>query len=69
MDEALALVDANVEGPFLLGEEMSVADVYLAMLLAWHRGDVKVPRLSRIVAGVREHRVVGPIWRRHYGER
>ena len=69
MGEALALVDAHVEGPFLLGEEMTVTDVYLAMLLAWYRGDVDVPRLSRIAAAVRDHRVVGPIWRRHYGER
>ena len=69
MDEALALLDANIVGPFLLGEEMTVADVYFAMLMAWHRGDVNVSRLSRIVAAVREHRIVGPIWRRHYGER
>ena len=69
MDEALALVEAHVEGPFLLGEEMTVADVYLAMLLAWYRGDNEVPRLSRIGAAVREHRVVGPIWRRHFGDR
>ena len=69
MDEALTLVDAHVDLPFLLGEEMSVADVDLAMLMARHRGDIKVPRLSRIVAAVRDHAVVGPIWRRHYGNR
>ena len=27
MGEALALIDAHVEGPFLLGEEMTVADI------------------------------------------
>ena len=69
MDEALALVDAHVEGPFLLGEEMTVADIYLAMFFAWYRGDIDVPRVARIVAATRDHRVVGPIWRRHFGQR
>lgn len=69
MGEALALIDAHVEGPFLLGEEITVADVYIAMFLVWYRGDVELPRLARIGDAVRRHPVVGPIWRRHYGDR
>ena len=69
MGEALAVIEAHVEGPFLLGEEMTIADVYLAMFLVWNRGDVEVPRLARIGEAVRDHPVVGPIWRRHFGER
>ena len=69
MGEALALIDAHVAGPFLLGGEMTVADVYLAMFLVWYRGDAELPRLARIRDAVRRHPVVGPIWRRHYGDR
>ena len=69
MGEALSLIDAHVEEPFLLGGEMTVADIYLAMFLVWYRGDVEPPRLARIRDAVRCHPVVGPIWRRHYGER
>ena len=69
MREALALIDTHVEGPFLLGEEMTVADIYIAMFFVWHRGDIEVPRLARIAEAVRDHPVVGPIWRRHFGER
>lgn len=69
MGEALALVDAHAAGPFLLGGEMTVADVYLAMFLVWYRGDAELPRLARIREAVRRHPVVGPIWRRHYGDR
>ena len=69
MGEALALIDAHVEEPFLLGEEMTVADIYLAMFLVWYRGDTEPPRLARIRDAVRRHPVVGPIWRRHYGDR
>ena len=69
MGEALSIIDAHVEGPFLLGEEMTVADVYIAMFLVWNRGDVEAPRLARIAEAVRGHPVVGPIWRRHFGQR
>ena len=69
MGEALALIDAHVEGTFLLGEEMCVADIYIAMFLVWYRGDIEAPRLTRIADAVRAHPVVGPIWRRHFGTR
>ena len=69
MGEALALIDAHVEGPFLLGEEMTVADIYIAMFFIWHRGGIEAPRLARIAYAVRGHPVVGRIWRRHFGER
>ena len=69
MGEGLALIDAHVEGPFLLGAEMTLADIYIAMLFAWHRGGIEALRLARIAEAVRRHPVVGPIWRRHFGER
>ena len=69
MGEALVLIDAHVEKPFLLGEAMTVADIYIAMFFIWHRGGVEAPRLARIAEAVRGHPVVGPIWRRHFGER
>ena len=69
MREALALIDAHVEGPFLLGEEMTVADIYIAMFFIWHSGGIEAPRLARIAYAVRGHPVVGRIWRRHFGER
>jgi len=69
MGEALALIDAHVEGPFLLGGRMTVADIYIAMFLAWYRGAVAAPRLARIADEVRSHSVTGPIWRRHFGAR
>ncbi len=69
MCEAIALIDANVAGTFLLGEEMTVADIYIAMFLAWWPGDVEAPRVARIAEEVRCHPVVGPIWRRHFGGR
>ena len=66
MGEALAVIEAHVEGPFLLGVEMTVADIYIAMLFMWHPGGVEAPHLVRIAQAVGGHPVVGPIWRRHF---
>lgn len=70
MGEGLAVVEQAVgAGPFLLGEAMSLADVYVAMLFIWFRGDIDAPKLVRLTDGVRQHPIVNPIWRRHFGDR
>ena len=70
MGEALGVLEAAVEpGPFLLGETMSLADVYIAMLFIWFRGRIDAPRLTQLADGVRRHPTVAPIWRRHFGDR
>lgn len=70
MGDALAVLENAIDtGPFLLGETMSVADIYIAMLFVWFRGEIDAPRLTELTAGVRQHPVVGPIWRRHFGDR
>lgn len=67
MGQALAVLEAAVQGPFLLGEAMSLADVYVAMLFTWFRGETDAPRLAALRDAVREHPTMAPIWRRHYG--
>jgi len=69
MAEACAVLEDAVEGPFLLGEEMNLADVYFAMLFLWLRTEIDAPRLTALGQRVRQHPVVGPIWRRHFGDR
>jgi len=70
MGDALTVLENAINpGPFLLGETMSVADIYVAMLFVWFRGTIDAPRLTALTEGVRQHPVVGPIWRRHFGDR
>jgi len=70
MGEGLAVLDDAIgAGPFLLGDTMSIADVYIAMLFIWFKGTIQAPRLTVLAQEVRRHPVVGPIWRRHYGDR
>jgi glutathione S-transferase len=70
MGDALMVLENAIDpGPFLLGETMSVADIYVAMLFVWFRGTIDAARLTVLTEGVRRHSVVGPIWRRHFGDR
>jgi len=70
MGEALAVLEKAIgAGPFLLGETMSLADVYFAMLFIWFRGRIEAPSLTRLTEAVRRHPTVAPIWRRHFGDR
>ncbi|MDD9918097.1 MAG: glutathione S-transferase family protein [Rhodospirillaceae bacterium] len=68
--EALAILAAAIDpGPFLLGADMTVLDVYVAMLFTWYNGDTSFPGLDALKAGVKDNDTVGPIWRRHFGDR
>jgi glutathione S-transferase len=55
-------------GPFLLGQEMTVVDVYLGMLASWHPGRPKAyeehPELPRLIAAVKADPRVAPLWQR-----
>ena len=70
MGEALAVVEHAIDpGPFMLGQSMNVLDVYIAMLFTWFPGEIEVARLTALKEGVKQDPVVGPIWRRHFGDR
>jgi glutathione S-transferase len=63
------IAKAAENGPFLLGEEMSAADIYAAMLMSW---DLDVPALfnahpplKELYAAVARHPQIAPVWRRH----
>lgn len=69
MGEALAVLEAGIAGPFMLGDEMTLGDVYLAMLFIWYRGEIDAPRLTVLKNAVKQNPIVAPIWERHYGDR
>ncbi len=57
--------DALGEEKFITGADMSMADVYLAMLMAWAEEKTRFPKLNTIVDAVAADEVFGPLWRRH----
>jgi glutathione S-transferase len=68
--DGLALIEGALRpGAFLLGETMSVADVYLAMMNAWHGGGRGLARCDDLTHRVAAHPAIAPIWRRNFDHR
>lgn len=67
MRRAFAQLEAGplAAGGFLLGKELSIADVYLAMLTRWSPDPVTSPGITRVVEAVRSHPKLKPLWAKH----
>ena len=70
MSDGLGLIEGELRpGGFLLGDSMSLADVYLAMLNAWQGGGHDLPRCDDLTHRVARHPIIAPIWRRNFDHR
>ena len=63
MDRGFAIVDEALAGrDWLAGESLSLADIYLVMLVAWHpdpaRARAAWPNIERVWAGLRRHELM-----------
>lgn len=63
MDRGFAIVDQALAGrDWLAGEELSLADIYLVMLVAWHPDTEKArtawPNLERLWSRLRRHELM-----------
>ena len=66
MKRSFAVVDeALAPGPFLCGPVLTMADVYLAMLMAWSPEPLTARRLLGVTAAVAADPLIGPLWLRH----
>jgi glutathione S-transferase/GST-like protein len=69
MQEFAIYADALGEGPFLLGAQMSAADIYAAMLCTWAPDPAALfaahPSLKRMYDGVLGNEAVKRVWARN----
>jgi GST-like protein len=73
--ENLLLIERTVKGPWFLGEELSVVDIYLAMFTRW-RGTVgrdwleggHIPKLHALAGKLSQRERIAPVWQRHFGK-
>ncbi len=65
MDRDFARFATAVEGPFLLGETMTITDVYAAMLADWHGPAMAMPQIRDMVPRMLENAAVSDAWRNH----
>lgn len=67
-----ALEEGFGAGPFFLGEEMSVLDVYAAMISRWRPGRARIrevaPRAIAAAERAEAHPVVARVFARNFGE-
>ena len=70
MNRALSILDEALDpGPYLLGETLSAADIYLWMLTQWHPDPAQMseqnPRVGRLVELVHARPAVARVWAQH----
>jgi glutathione S-transferase len=61
--------DQCSQKPFLLGIKLSMCDLFLAMLYAWHNEKPDLPNCTAITQAVAQHSVIAPIWHRNFSHR
>ena len=71
MEKAFELLEQQLgHGPFLLGEQYSVIDPYLLMLVYWHEQTsellARCPKLKQLCETVQQRPAVQRIWSQHY---
>lgn len=65
MDREFGQLAAAIQGPFLLGQTITVTDVYAAMLADWYDAARDLPEIAILVSNVLENTAVAEAWRHH----
>jgi len=60
-----AILAAAAKGPFLLGERLTIVDVYLAMLAEWYPPALELAPIRAIRERVLSDAIVATAWSRH----
>lgn len=68
--QSFAILEQELESSdFLLADDITVADVYLAMLFAWHPEGDDFTKCTALTHRVAAHPVIAPIWQRNFDHR
>ena len=67
---AFQVIDDQLQNAdYLVGNRFSVADLYLAMLYAWHYDDRACPRCRALTHRIAADDRIAPLWRRNFDHR
>lgn len=68
--ERILIIEQAVAGPWLLGDEFSVADIYAAMFSRWDIGaeyrEANLPKVVALANAVAARPRIAPVWQRHF---
>jgi glutathione S-transferase len=65
MGREFAQLAAAIQGPFLLGQTITITDVYAAMLADWFDPAKDLPEIAALVNAVLENPAAAEAWRHH----
>ncbi|MGN8119379.1 glutathione S-transferase family protein [Labrys sp. 22185] len=66
-ERIFTLLANEMVGPFLLGDIVTIVDVYAAMIAGWHEQARALPAFRTLYKTLQAHPVIGPAWRQHEG--
>jgi glutathione S-transferase len=64
-DTDFAILSAALKGPFLLGDTMTIADVYLGMIADWHEPAMEIAAIKTLVSSMLKNAAVKEAWDNH----
>lgn len=67
--EGLRVLEEAVSDSGYLLDRLSAADIYLAMLFAWHPDRDDLPRCAALTHRIAAQEVIAPVWRRNFDHR
>ena len=65
LDADFAIIEQVLKGPFLLGETLTITDVYLAMIADWHEPAMEIPALQKLKTAMLQNKAVKAAWGNH----
>ena len=73
--ENLLVIERATKGPWILGDEFSLPDIYVSMFTRW-RGTVgrdwleggHIPKLMGVAEQLAKRPRIAPVWQKHYGK-
>jgi glutathione S-transferase len=65
MDADFAILAAALKGPFLLGQTLTITDVYLAMIADWHEPAMEIPAIQKLKTEMLKNAAIKAAWDSH----
>jgi glutathione S-transferase len=65
MDADFAILASALKGPFLMGETLTITDVYLAMIADWHEPAMEIPAIQLLKTELLQNSSIKTAWDNH----
>jgi glutathione S-transferase len=64
-DADFEILTKAIKGPFLLGDTLTITDVYLAMIADWHEPAMHLPAIQKLKSAILQNTAVKAAWDNH----